>query len=208
MQGGRGPRSRDGWGQGPGGGVSSRSSEPACYYGLAARARSDAGHSLHANHLTLIRRMTLNYTRRFALGMNDPADPIMPFLPPTDCRFRPDIRALELGEWNRATSVRAGHGLVRAGGCGLLQQGRVCVWGRGVQTAFSAERRRTSLHCHNLVPGPPPSPTATARRRSCGWRRSSARRARSAKKPALSTIRAGSSRSVGPVAGGKGVAGA
>eukprot|EP00198_Chlamydomonas_reinhardtii_P008803 XP_001698140.1 predicted protein [Chlamydomonas reinhardtii] len=43
---------------------------------------------------------------RFALGMNDPADPIMPFLPPTDCRFRPDIRALELGEWNRATSEK------------------------------------------------------------------------------------------------------
>ncbi|KAG2451873.1 hypothetical protein HYH02_003648 [Chlamydomonas schloesseri] len=43
---------------------------------------------------------------RFALGMNDPADPIVQFLPPTDCRFRPDIRALELGEWNRATSEK------------------------------------------------------------------------------------------------------
>ncbi|KAG2441688.1 hypothetical protein HXX76_003304 [Chlamydomonas incerta] len=46
------------------------------------------------------------FMTRFALGMNDPADPIVPFLPPTDCRFRPDIRALELGEWNRATSEK------------------------------------------------------------------------------------------------------
>ncbi|EFJ39220.1 hypothetical protein VOLCADRAFT_101230, partial [Volvox carteri f. nagariensis] len=41
---------------------------------------------------------------RFALGLNDPADPVVPHLPPTDARFRPDMRALELGEWNRATS--------------------------------------------------------------------------------------------------------
>jgi hypothetical protein len=27
---------------------------------------------------------------RFAIGLNDPADPIAPYLPPTDTRFRPD----------------------------------------------------------------------------------------------------------------------
>ncbi|GIL87005.1 hypothetical protein Vretimale_14185 [Volvox reticuliferus] len=43
---------------------------------------------------------------RFALGLNDPADPVVPHLPPTDARFRPDMRALELGEWNRATSEK------------------------------------------------------------------------------------------------------
>lgn len=44
---------------------------------------------------------------RFALCLNDPADPVVPHLLPTDARFRPDMRALELGEWNRATSVSA-----------------------------------------------------------------------------------------------------
>ncbi|GLC39400.1 hypothetical protein PLESTM_000892700 [Pleodorina starrii] len=43
---------------------------------------------------------------KFALGLNDPADPVVPHLPPTDARFRPDMRALELGEWNRATSEK------------------------------------------------------------------------------------------------------
>lgn len=42
----------------------------------------------------------------FALSLNDPADPNVPSLPPTDVRFRPDMRALELGEWNRATSEK------------------------------------------------------------------------------------------------------
>ena len=46
----------------------------------------------------------------FALSLNDPADPNVPALPPTDVRFRPDMRALELGEWNRATSVRRAPG--------------------------------------------------------------------------------------------------
>ncbi|GFR52678.1 hypothetical protein Agub_g15304 [Astrephomene gubernaculifera] len=43
---------------------------------------------------------------RFALTLNDPADPVVPHLPATDARFRPDMRALELGEWNRATSEK------------------------------------------------------------------------------------------------------
>jgi hypothetical protein len=43
---------------------------------------------------------------RFAIGLNDPGDPIAPHLPPTDSRFRPDQRAMELGEWSRATSEK------------------------------------------------------------------------------------------------------
>lgn len=40
--------------------------------------------------------------------MNDPADPLAraQLLPPTDARGRPDQRALELGEWNRATNEK------------------------------------------------------------------------------------------------------
>lgn len=43
---------------------------------------------------------------KFAIGLNDPADRIVPWLPPTDSRFRPDQRALEVGEWNKATSEK------------------------------------------------------------------------------------------------------
>ena len=41
---------------------------------------------------------------RFAIGLNDPSDPLVPGLPPTDSRFRPDQRLLEVGEHNRATT--------------------------------------------------------------------------------------------------------
>lgn len=51
--------------------------------------------------------MVENYNMpRFAIEMNDPADPIVPGLPPTDARFRPDQRNLELGEWTRATEEK------------------------------------------------------------------------------------------------------
>ncbi|KAF5840679.1 Oxysterol-binding protein [Dunaliella salina] len=43
---------------------------------------------------------------RFAIGLNDPADPIMAHVPPTDTRFRQDQRALELGEFNRSTTEK------------------------------------------------------------------------------------------------------
>jgi len=43
---------------------------------------------------------------RFAIGLNDPGDPIASRLPPTDSRFRPDQRSLEVGEWTRATTEK------------------------------------------------------------------------------------------------------
>ncbi|GAX79051.1 hypothetical protein CEUSTIGMA_g6491.t1 [Chlamydomonas eustigma] len=46
-----------------------------------------------------------NFTR-FAISLNDPGDALVPYLPPTDARFRPDQRALELGEFARATSEK------------------------------------------------------------------------------------------------------
>lgn len=41
-----------------------------------------------------------------AIALNDPASPLVPVLPPTDARFRPDQRALELGDHTRATSEK------------------------------------------------------------------------------------------------------
>ncbi|KAG1653573.1 hypothetical protein FOA52_002459 [Chlamydomonas sp. UWO 241] len=46
-----------------------------------------------------------NFTN-FAIGMNDPDEPTLPYLPPSDARFRPDQRALELGEFTRATTEK------------------------------------------------------------------------------------------------------
>jgi len=46
-----------------------------------------------------------NFTT-FAIGLNDPGDACVPHLPPSDARFRPDQRALELGEFTRATTEK------------------------------------------------------------------------------------------------------
>lgn len=46
------------------------------------------------------------YNCRFAIELNDPSDHIAPHLPPTDARFRPDQRALETGEFGRATTEK------------------------------------------------------------------------------------------------------
>lgn len=43
---------------------------------------------------------------KFAIALNDNSDPLVPLLPPTDSRFRPDQRALEQGEHQRATSEK------------------------------------------------------------------------------------------------------
>lgn len=43
---------------------------------------------------------------RFAITLNDPSDPLVLELPPTDSRFRPDQRALESGEHSKATSEK------------------------------------------------------------------------------------------------------
>lgn len=44
--------------------------------------------------------------RRFAIALNEPCPRLLPLLPPTDSRFRPDQRALELGEWTVATQEK------------------------------------------------------------------------------------------------------
>mmetsp|Transcript_36555 Transcript_36555/g.81376 ORF Transcript_36555/g.81376 Transcript_36555/m.81376 type:complete len:1235 (-) Transcript_36555:10-3714(-) len=49
--------------------------------------------------------MQYNFTK-FAITLNDPADPIVPAVPPTDARFRTDQRALELGEFAKATTEK------------------------------------------------------------------------------------------------------
>lgn len=43
----------------------------------------------------------------FAITLNDcPEDSLKPFLPPTDCRLRPDQRAFELGRYEHANNLK------------------------------------------------------------------------------------------------------
>lgn len=43
----------------------------------------------------------------FAITLNDcPPDTLKPYLPPTDCRLRPDQRAFENGEYERANGLK------------------------------------------------------------------------------------------------------
>ncbi|KAJ1310654.1 hypothetical protein OPQ81_009183 [Rhizoctonia solani] len=43
----------------------------------------------------------------FAITLNDCPDTLAPFLPPTDCRIRPDQRAFEMGRYERANELKA-----------------------------------------------------------------------------------------------------
>ena len=42
----------------------------------------------------------------FAITLNDCPDTLRPYLPPTDCRLRPDQRAFELGMYERANELK------------------------------------------------------------------------------------------------------
>ncbi|CAE6392899.1 unnamed protein product [Rhizoctonia solani] len=43
----------------------------------------------------------------FAITLNDCPDTLSPFLPPTDCRIRPDQRAFEMGRYERANELKS-----------------------------------------------------------------------------------------------------
>lgn len=43
----------------------------------------------------------------FAVTLNDLPESLKPCLPPTDCRLRPDQRAMERGEWDKASQEKA-----------------------------------------------------------------------------------------------------
>ncbi|QRW19808.1 oxysterol binding protein [Rhizoctonia solani] len=43
----------------------------------------------------------------FAITLNDCPDTLTPFLPPTDCRIRPDQRAFEMGRYERANELKS-----------------------------------------------------------------------------------------------------
>jgi hypothetical protein len=43
----------------------------------------------------------------FAITLNDCPDTLQPYLPPTDCRLRPDQRAFELGKYERANELKS-----------------------------------------------------------------------------------------------------
>ncbi|CAE6526774.1 unnamed protein product, partial [Rhizoctonia solani] len=43
----------------------------------------------------------------FAITLNDCPDTLKPFLPPTDCRIRPDQRAFEMGRYERANELKS-----------------------------------------------------------------------------------------------------
>ncbi|KAG8876575.1 hypothetical protein FRB98_007244 [Tulasnella sp. 332] len=75
---------------------------------LSGDASSTIG---HPEYLLLWRNtekphMPFNLTP-FAITLNDcPADTLKPYLPPTDCRLRPDQRAFENGEYDRANTLK------------------------------------------------------------------------------------------------------
>ncbi|KAG8735588.1 hypothetical protein FRC10_010363 [Ceratobasidium sp. 414] len=90
---------------------------------LARRAGSDIGDLLpdaqvSANQLSANQYMMLwkntekpsapfNLTP-FAITLNDcPPDTLLPYLPPTDCRMRPDQRAFEMGRYERANELKS-----------------------------------------------------------------------------------------------------
>ncbi|QRW05886.1 oxysterol binding protein [Ceratobasidium sp. AG-Ba] len=90
---------------------------------VARRAGSDAGNllpdaqvsakQLSANEYMLLWKNTekpaapFNLTP-FAITLNDcPADTLLPCLPPTDCRIRPDQRAFEMGRYERANELKS-----------------------------------------------------------------------------------------------------
>ncbi|KAG9093089.1 hypothetical protein FS749_015118 [Ceratobasidium sp. UAMH 11750] len=90
---------------------------------LARRAGSDVGDLLpdaqvSANQLSANQYMMLwkntekpsapfNLTP-FAITLNDcPSDTLSPYLPPTDCRVRPDQRAFEMGRYERANELKS-----------------------------------------------------------------------------------------------------
>ncbi|KAG9124901.1 hypothetical protein FRC07_009808 [Ceratobasidium sp. 392] len=90
---------------------------------LARRAGSDVGdllpdtqvsvNQLSANQCMMLWKNTekpsapFNLTP-FAITLNDcPADTLLPYLPPTDCRIRPDQRAFEMGRYERANDLKS-----------------------------------------------------------------------------------------------------
>ncbi|KAF8603225.1 hypothetical protein BDV93DRAFT_493906 [Ceratobasidium sp. AG-I] len=90
---------------------------------LARRAGSDLGDLLpdvdvsttpvSANQYLLLWKNTEKPTAPFnltpfAITLNDcPDDTLAPYLPPTDCRIRPDQRAFELGRYERANELKS-----------------------------------------------------------------------------------------------------